>query len=280
MGKLSPVRAEATTGLQNFSERTRLPASLMDGTEAAVCAALGLRNFRHRTALRCLGDIDRIDVARLLFELIAENYVRGGATSNRDRSQQNWRWCSIQSQIGAANRSPEVMLERAVAASCLRAGRVDWGNQVPVASGLLLGASDRRRAIDLVHRRGERHFEFIELKVASDTPLYAAIEIIGYACIWLLARGDRPSRPSALLDADRIDLRVLAPAAFYDRYELEAIELSLGQSVGALGRSHGVTLTFGFDVLDDRLLEGPVPEDNALLSSLAARQPLASSSRR
>lgn len=230
--------------------------------------------------MRCLSDIDRIDVARLLFDVIAENYVRGGATLNKNRSQQNWRWCSIQSEIGAANRSPEVVLERAVAASCLRAGRVDWGNQVPVASGLILGASDRRRAIDLVHRRGERHFEFIELKIASDTPLFAAIEIIGYACIWLLARGDRPSRLSALLEADQIDLRVLAPAAFYAKYELQAIESSLCRSLDALGGSHGVTLTFGFDVLDDRLSEVPLPADITLLSLLAARQPLASSCRR
>lgn len=107
---------------------------LMDQTEAAVCAALGVSNLRHRAALHCFSN-NRVDVARLLFEVIAGNYVSGGATFNKDRSQQNWRWCSIQPQIGAANRSPEVVLERAVAASCLRAGRIDWANQVPVASG-------------------------------------------------------------------------------------------------------------------------------------------------
>ena len=280
MGNLSPIRAEAANGLEDFSESIRPLASLMDRTEAAVCAALGVHNLRHRAALRRLSDISRTNVPRLLFDVIADNYVRGGATLNKNRSQQNWRWCNIQPQIGAANRSPEVVLERAIAASCLRAGRADWGNQVPVASGLILGASDRRRAIDLVHRRGERHFEFIELKIASDTPLYAAIEIIGYACIWLLARGDRPSRRSALLDAEQIDLRVLAPAAFYGRYELQALESSLHQSLGALGDSHGVTLTFAFDVLDDHLSKGPLAADDALLSLLAARQPLASSFRR
>lgn len=276
MANLFPIRAEAASGLQNSSGKYEPLASLMDHTEAAVCAALGLRNVRHRAALRGLNNMTSVDIARLLFEVIAANYVRGGATANKDRSQQNWRWCSIQSQIGAANRSPEVVLERAVAASCLRAGRVDWGNQVPVASGLIRGVSDRRRAIDLVHRRGERHFEFIELKIASDTPLYAAIEIIGYACIWLLARGDRPSRPSALLDADQVDLRVLAPAAFYGSHKLQAIESRLDQSSSALGERHGVTLTFGFDVLDDRLSESPLPADDALLSLLAARQPLSS----
>jgi hypothetical protein len=55
-------------------------------------------------------------------------------------------------------------------------------------SGLIAGVADGRRAIDLVHQCGRRHFELIEIKIASDKPLYAAVEIIGYGCIGLLAR--------------------------------------------------------------------------------------------
>lgn len=45
-----------------------------------------------------------------------------------------------------------------------------------------------RRAIDLVHRIAPGHFEFIELKTGSNTPLYAAFEILGYGLSWCLAR--------------------------------------------------------------------------------------------
>lgn len=225
--------------------------------------------------MRSLNDFQG-DLARPIFEAVAANYARGGASTNKDRSRQNWRWCILQPQISPHNRSPEVVLERAIASSCLAAGRLDWANQVPVASGLLTGASEGRRAIDLVHQRGDGHFEFIELKIASDTPLYAAIEIVAYACIWLLARNDRPSRPSPLLDADHISLRVLAPSAYYAPFALQAVEAALHRAVSALGTDHGVTFTFGFDVLDERLTSLPPPQGDTLLSLLAARKPLLS----
>ena len=70
------------------------------------------------------------------------NYARGGASANKGRSRENWRWQALQPQISERNRSPEVVLERAVAAACDRLGRTDWANQVPVASGLIASARD------------------------------------------------------------------------------------------------------------------------------------------
>jgi hypothetical protein len=145
--------------------------------------------------LRVTADQNVVD---LIFQTVADNYERGDAATNRNRSEENWRWHRLQPQIAAHNTSPEVVLERAIAAACQRTGRTDWANQVPVASGLIDGATDGRRAIDLVHQCSERHFELIELKIASDTPLYAAVEIIGYGCIWLLARAHPPSLKSAI----------------------------------------------------------------------------------
>ena len=234
------------------------PKSLLEGVEAAACAALGITNLKHRSALLYPEALDAANVVDAVYRTLADNYARGGASANKDRSQANWRWCSLQPQIAPHNRSPEVVLERAIAAACQKAGRTDWANQVPVASGLISGASDGRRAIDLVHRRGPRHFELIELKIASDTPLYAAVEIIGYGCLWLLARADRPARASDLLDADHIDLRVLAPAAYYDRFDLESIEASLDEQARALGDLQGVTLSFVFNVLPPSLSVVPM----------------------
>ena len=150
-------------------------------------------------------------------------------------------------------------------------GREDWSNQVPVASGVVGPNAERRRAIDLVHRRGSGRFEFIELKIASDTPLYAAIEIIGYTCIWLQARAEA-ERPSAtLLAADHIDVIVLAPGAYYRPYELGALERQLDREIRSLGDRHGVALSFAFQTLPPQLCEMVLPEGEALLKCLAQR---------
>jgi hypothetical protein len=172
------------------------------------------------------------------------------------------------------NRSPEVVLERAIASACARLNRTDWSNQVPVASGLVPGASDGRRAIDLIQRRGERRFELIELKVGSDTPLYAAVEAVGYAMIWLLTREAAGAPISPVLKADQLDVRVLAPATFYKGYDLDAIELALDGSIRALGRDHRVPMSFGFDVLDGHALPGPHLADEELLAVVERRSSL------
>ncbi|MGI4815593.1 MAG: hypothetical protein ACRYGG_19960 [Janthinobacterium lividum] len=247
--------------------------SLVHGVEDAACEALGIARLRHRSALRSLRVCDGLDLAAVVHNVISINWLAGQASLNKDRSRQNWRW-TLQPQIGAANRSPEVVLERAIAAECVSAGRDDWANQIPVASGLVDGARDGRRAIDLAHRSGERAYELIELKIASDTPLYAAVELLGYASLWLLARGDPPEHRPELLKGDHIDLRVLGPAAFYDRFELAELERSVNRSVRVLGEQHAVALTFGFDVLPDGLVGQPLPSGLAILDALASRKAL------
>lgn len=181
-----------------------LPTSLIDGVEAAACNALGIKRLRHRSALQSLRLDSGVDLAELVHRIVSSNWSTGRAASNKNRSGQNWRW-ALQPQIGERNRSPEVVLERAIAGACVRGGRIDWANQIPVASGLISGAADGRRALDLAYRSGERRFQLIELKIASDTPLYAAVELLGYAsaCCWRAQtrRRVRPycSRPNMLI---------------------------------------------------------------------------------
>jgi hypothetical protein len=244
------------------------PQSLIEGVEQAVVEILGITGLGHRSALRHISVFDGTILVEAVHRTILGNYVRGGASANKDRSTENWRWPILQPQIGIRNLSPEVVIERAIAAACVRLGRKDWSNQIPVASGLIAGARDRRRAIDLVRCRGERHFELIELKTASNTPLYAAIEIIIYGCLWLLAREDKPLRGSALLEGDRIDLRVLATAAFYSWFVLKDIEEALDTGIRALGQSTGVAMSFAFELLDDRIRSDAIPGDELLLACL------------
>ncbi len=210
-------------------------------------------------------------MVELIFQTISDNYERGNAAGNRNQSKENWRWQQLKSRIAAHNKSPEVVLERAIAAACERVGHTEWANQVPVASGLMGGAADRRRAVDLVHRCDERHFEFIELKIASDTPLYAAVEIIGYGSVWLLARATPPTLRSAIVEADHVDLRVLAPHRYYARYELTELEGALDAGCRAIGRERGVTMTFAFEALDERLVGALTIDDDELLAALDAR---------
>jgi hypothetical protein len=244
------------------------PKSIIEGVNQAVIEILGITGLSHRSALSALALFDGSMLVASIYRTIGENYARGGASANKDRSRQNWRWPSLQTGIAENNVSREIIVERAIAAACKRLGRTDWGNQVPVASGLIASAREGRCAIDLVRRRGERHFELIELKIASNTPLYAAIEIIGYGCLWMIAHNDRPVRPSALLDADNIDLRVLAPSAFYAQFALKDVEVALDVGVRALGARNGVVLSFAFELLDERIRPEAVTDDETLLTCL------------
>jgi hypothetical protein len=244
------------------------PKSLIEGVEQAVIETLGITGLRHRSALRRLSSFNGVMLVEEIHRIIEDNYARSGASANKDRSRENWRWHSLQPQISPKNRSPEVIFERAIAAACDRLGRVDWANQVPVASGMVASARDGRRAIDLVRRRGQRRFELIELKIASDTPFYAAIEIIVYGCLWLIARSDKPSRGSDLLDADYIDLQVLAPSAYYSGFALNQIEAALDAGVRALGRQNDIVLTFAYKLLDERIRTDAILDDATLLACL------------
>ena len=255
-------------------EAPRPPLSLFDGVEAAACEVLGVASLRHRSALHALGqlrELPRGSVAAAL-DRIAGNWEACAEAGQGTVSSQNWRWWEPQSFIGTANRSLEVVLERAIVNACVAAGRRDWSNQVPVASGVVRSSSERRRAIDLVEQVGEKYFAFIELKVASDTPLYAAFEIIGYIGVWLLSRNG--AHQTDLLKATRIDARVLAPAEYYARYELAALERLLNEELKAYGARHGVELNFGFETLPQGITPLQSYRDAEIFGLLNGRQPL------
>lgn len=79
---------------------------------------------------------------------------------------------------------------------------------------------------------------------------------------------DPPSRPSALLQANHLDLRVLEPAAYYSRYNLKHVETAFDVGVRALGQRRGVTLTFAYEVLVEKIKPEILPDALTLLCVL------------
>jgi hypothetical protein len=92
-----------------------------------------------------------------------------------------------------------------------------WGNDVPTASGLV-NNHGRQMNIDLAHRI-PGGFEFIELKLESNTPYEAALQILRYGAVYMLYRLEPELatrfKENEMLNAEHIVLEVLAPARYY-----------------------------------------------------------------
>jgi hypothetical protein len=130
------------------------------------------------------------------------------------RSTKNWR-STPQGTIAAGNRSREKIVEKGVVQYL-----PGWTNQVPTCSGVN-GSSDRKRSIDLAYMNGTE-LELIELKIASDTPLLAAIEVLYYGLLYRFSRAqatslgyNQASNPFVCCGATAVHLKVLAPQSFY-----------------------------------------------------------------
>ena len=154
-----------------------------------------------------------------MYDHIEKNLAK--RPDGRTPSPKNWRLRSTEDHHrispNSNNESIEVKLERAI----VQEWADSWTYQMPVASGLFDEYSDKRSAVDLVFDHGDGHYDLVELKIKSDTPLYAAMEILGYGLIYLASRTDRAGNLKykvadlPVLKANRISLCVLAPANYY-----------------------------------------------------------------
>lgn len=231
---------------------------LSQGVAEIVNMTLGLQDYRTRSS--CLEAASRPgcqlmgrDFVDALYQSVSARW-RGfvDRLTRLPPSEQNWRWFDPRPEIPSEkNRRPETTLERAFIRACLALGRKDWSNQVPIASGIAGPSAHKTSAVDLVHQRSTESFELIELKVGSDTPLYAAIEIVVYGLIWILSRQDRerlryPTTP--ILSASEITLAVLAPAKpFYQVPTLDWLSEPLTQGISDLARRElAVRMSFEF----------------------------------
>jgi hypothetical protein len=163
-------------------------------------------------------------------------------------SPQNWRFRAMPG-IAAHNESPEKTLEKAIVHT---EPDTNWANQVPTASGLYQSHRDRHRNIDLFRRRGPGTYDFIELKVGSDMPTYAAMEVVQYAALYSFARRHYTAHERGqhdLLQADTIHLRVLAPFSYYRRQPVAALERSIDLGLAAFCAAAALAWTMDFAFL-------------------------------
>lgn len=226
-------------------------AALFTGINEVINDRLSVKNFRTRTsalelAARSNLAISGPEFVQAIFSQLSANWTAVSTEGRRSPSSQNFRWHFPQLSIAAHNTSPEVRLERALIQACSHAGRTDWSNQVPIISGIAGPHAHKKCAIDLVHQT-RAGFEFVELKVNSNTPLYASIEILLYGLLWLLTRRDRHNlgySSNPILDASNLQLSVLAPPSFYSGFERGHLAEALDAGLSELGRQHGVHMSF------------------------------------
>jgi len=212
---------------------------------------------------------DGIAFVRGLYRRVEAN----GKASKRQPSAENWRFIK-KLDISDDNRSQEKTLEKTIA----RVAGENWVNQVPTSSGLVT-SGERQRNIDLVHRLGDGAFDFIELKVGSDTPLFAALEILKNGLVYVYSRRSRDEleyskAKSPLLWAEQVTLVVLASTPYYASYDFGWLDSALRQGLSALIEEQlddRLRIDFRFERFPDDFTWKC--DDDALLGALARRCP-------
>lgn len=139
------------------------------------------------------------------------NRIRENWSGARCRSAENWRFAK-QTNLGEENIRPEVSLERTIA----EITDENWVNQVPTASGV---DGSGAHHLDLIHRRG-RDFTFVELKVAANNPVSAALQIVKYGLVYAFSCNNAAKLGYEMdrleiLQAKQVALTVLAPRSYY-----------------------------------------------------------------
>lgn len=206
-------------------------------------------------------------LTREVFLTLQENFQsllpKRGATN----PTKNWAWLEPRITPPATG---EVGLERKLVGA--RGNRRDWCNQVPVASGFTVERLTRC-AIDMVYRRSAQAYDFVELKLDSNSPSYAAVEVLQYGSLWLLSR-DAAARgllvyPSAsLLGARNIRLSVLAPASFYGKERFRAFQTGVNRALSELAGPFRADMSFRFERFRDSFQNDAASSDPAVLRRL------------
>lgn len=239
-------------------------------------------HFRHRESCRTVSNEPVPYFDGKANALIRKMYEKIESNLNADRSPSKKNWCLRKSyaktgESKAKNRDKkiEVKLERKIVT--IPDG---WFNQVPTASGLVNKHSDKRGSIDLVHRCDGSSYEFIELKVRSDNPLFAAMEILQYGILYILARTNKQVKDvgedKKLLKAKAIHLKVLAPTNYYKEFKLEWLESGINDGLKhfLVETNCGFLMDFEFEAFPSCFSLSPFPTVEVIRKALKARKPV------
>ena len=237
--------------------------SILKDVGKIIDEALGLKNceigkephYKHKTSCRKLSVLPppTFDATALIMKIYAQVESNWKEGANYKPSTENWRF-EPRTNIDASNEDPEIKLERAIVRTQTQS-HANWANQTPTSSGFVGPHADKHRNIDLIHRGGDGAYEFIELKVNSDTPLYAAMEILQNAVLYIFSRENErkmewgSAKQKLLREATVIHLRVLAPCSYYEGYILEWLEVNICNGLRAFlaGRTPKLKMDFRFD---------------------------------
>ena len=236
--------------------------SILDGTYQIIDQFIGVTHIGKRAPhygnkAACLTLSDNPPNGLNGFELVERTFRRIEANwdnsprSGKPPSKENWRHKPSTEKVG---QRLEVRLERAI----VELEGMPWANQVPTSSGLMGAHLDKTRNIDLVYDCGNGRYKFVELKVNSNTPLFAAMEILGYGLIYLFSRLYRNPSDKKMLDAKSIHLKVLAPYKYYyyitktpvrhdEKYQLAWLEGLINDGLGTFLDGFGVSMDFRFE---------------------------------
>lgn len=184
----------------------------------------------------------------------------------RSPSAANWDFAyrkHCDPNAGAKSTRPEVTLERAIILARrkrVQASKDEWTYQMPVATGLFGSDIDKSANIDLVRKHPNGEFDLIELKLGSNNPLYAAIEILQYGLVYAVSRrlaeaNEYDSDKLEILKAKQIRLCVLAPKSFYepaesDKYNFDWLVEALNEGLKYFKEEGGYEMTFQLCLLD------------------------------
>jgi hypothetical protein len=267
-----PIDHQPVRRTVSDSEKSAM-AAIFEGVDDLIDQALGVSHvgsaphYRHKTAALLLGlKPPSLNMANLLDSIrneLFQNWSQGQERRRRRASPKNWRW-KKNPRIAKANTSVEKRCEKAIAAQC----GGDWVNQVPTASGLINGTSERHCNIDLVHRAGPHEYEFLELKYGDGTPLFAAFEILKYGMLYVFSRAFMMElgytfEEKRVLAAHDVHLCVLAPAEYYSGFEVKWLEDEINIGLRAL--------TAGRYRVDFRFESMRWPLDGNVMSAIASR---------
>ena len=178
--------------INSILEVRPMPIALLRPFESDLRAAFSLTDQKkfgkkltsYSAALHVLKPTFSIALTDVLNDLLKRFDVRQDEywqKSQRSAGESNWTWRQV-TNIDPENNSAEVKLERRIVQTL---GNT-WANMIPVASGTYAPTGLGRVSIDLAERpEGGEAITFIELKIGSDNPFHAALEIAAYALMWI-----------------------------------------------------------------------------------------------